>query len=122
MKWLLSLITAFIICVPSVSEALDYDCGKLATMIVTHPNSAGDKVTINGVVSSATGSYYQSFQCSGIVSVTCSDTVDFTVTIIPFSNPYQVTDFSSIVSFLIGSLSAIAFVVAVDSAWKGGSV
>lgn len=122
MKWLLSLITAFTILIPAVSHAVSYDCGKLSTMIVTHPNSAGDKVTINGVVSSATGSYYQSFQCSGIVDVTCSDAVDFTVTLIPFSDPYQVSDFAMIVSFLIGSLTAVSFVLASSSMYQGPSI
>lgn len=122
MKCLFSLLIAFTIYYPSVSDALNYDCGKLSTMIVSHPNVNGDHISINGVATTAVGSFYQSFPCSGIVSVTCDDTVDFKVMLIPFSNPYQVTDFSSIVSFLIGSLSAIAFVIAVDTAWKGGSV
>lgn len=122
MKWLFSLLIAFTIYFPSVSQAVPYDCGKLATMVVTHPNVNGDHLIIDGVTTSATGPLFLSFQCSGIVNVTCDDAVDVKVAIIPFSNPYQVTDFSSIVSFLIGSLSAIAFVIAVDTAWKGGSV
>lgn len=120
MKCLLSLIIALTIYFPSVSYAVPYDCGKLSTMIVTHPNVNADHVIINGVVTTATGPFFESFQCSGIVDVACEDMADYTVSLIPFSNPYQVTDFSMIVSFLIGSLTAVAFVVAVDTASKGG--
>lgn len=124
MKWLISLITAFTIWFPSVSEAapVSYDCGKLSTMIVTHPNASNDHLQINGVDTSAVGPVFLSFPCSGIVTVDCTDGQDYEVALIPFENPYQVTDFSRIVSFLIGSLSAIAFVIAVDTAWKGGTV
>lgn len=124
MKCLLSLIIAFIIWFPSVSESAlgTYDCGKLSTMVVTHPNAANDRLQINGVGTSAVGPVFLSFPCSGIVTVDCSDSQDYKVALIPFGNPYQVTDFSMIVSFLIGSLSAIAFVIAVDTSWKGGSV
>lgn len=122
MKCLISLIIAFTIWFPSVSEAVSYDCGSLSTMIIQHKSVLTDVVSINGFGVTDMNRFIHSFQCSGIVDVTCSVPANCAVSLIPFSAPYGVLDFSIIVSFLIGSLTAVAFVVAVDTAWKGGSV
>lgn len=122
MKCLISLIIAFIVYFPAISEAVSYDCGSLSTMIIQHKSVLTDSVAINGNGVTDMSRFIHSFQCSGIVDVTCSVPANCAISLIPFSAPYGVLDFSKIVSFLIGSLTAIAFVVAVDTSFGGGKV
>lgn len=118
----LKSIIAFLFSV-SIASAAIYDCGSGATAIVTHPSTITDKLTINGVQNRVSNDQNLVFDCYSLLDVTCSDGVDNRVTIIPKSlNATGIIDFSMLISFLIGALVAIAFVIAVDTAFNRGSV
>ncbi len=149
MKWLLSLIVAFsFVFIGEVkADVVTNTCsglnpGEFVDISFTVRTSAaptlvaayGYTMTTNTVYRSQVflmnvdRQYYLKSRAdsSGSVYVMISSNASVTTTVSSLTctpEADQVSkNFSMIVSFLIGSLTAVAFVIAVDTAWQGGQI
>lgn len=144
MKWLLSLITAFILCVPSFSHAAEF--------IFTWPGNTADawydiyfEATSTGggasydvrtAVDTRSNAFISASQTHFWMLAKSDDLGECHVVMYTASNrvpalanvritPYKSRDvdlYGQLFSFFVGALTSIAFVIAVETASKGGSV
>lgn len=91
-----------------------YHCGSGATAIVTHPNKQGDYLYINDIKTYVLNDLNLVFDCYSTLEVYCTDNVDNSVTILPHPS----SDGWQILSYGLGALVGIAFVVAVATMYK----
>lgn len=109
MRFILSLI--FLL--PSIAFADGvFDCGTGATAIITHPSTNSDRLTVNGVLMVVSTDQNLVFDCYSILTVECSDHNDNRTVIIPKSVSKDTDYLIKVASFLIGSFTGIAFVLA----------
>ena len=121
--WFFSLF--FLLFVPSL-QAAQFDCYTLSTAFIAHENRNNDYLVVNGVStgSNFVGNIVQSFPCKGFIDVSCNNN-DVTVSIITTERyaPKRIYEYMTLVSLFVGSIAAIAFVIAVDTSSGGrGSV
>jgi len=112
--WFFSLF--FLLFVPFSLQAAQFDCYTLSTAFITHENTNNDKVKVEGESTVIVGSLVQSFPCKGILKVNCPNN-DFSVSILTIDRyaPKRIQEYMILVSIFIGSIAAIAFVIAVDN-------
>lgn len=113
--WFFSLF--FLLFVPPL-QAATFDCYTLSTAFITHENHNNDYLVVDGVSTgpSFDGNIIQSLPCKGLIDISCNDN-DVTVSIVTIERfaPKRITEYSTLVSLFVGSIAAIAFVIAVDT-------
>lgn len=107
----------FFLFVPSL-QAATFDCYTLSTAFIAHENHNNDYVAVNGVSTGPVldGNIIQSLPCKGLIDISCEDD-DVTVSIVTTERfaPKRIQEYMTLVSLFVGSIAAIAFVIAVDT-------
>lgn len=115
--WFFSLF--FLLFVPSL-QAAQFNCYTLSTAFISHVNTVAgpdDYLSINGVVvNNIVGNIIQALPCKGLVDISCSDN-DVVVSIVTTERyaPKRIQEYMTLVSLFVGSIAAIAFVLAIES-------
>ncbi len=121
--WFFSLF--FFLFVPSL-QAATFDCYTLSTAFIAHENHNNDYLVVNGVSTGPVldGNIIQALPCKGLIDISCDDD-DVTVSIVTTERfaPKRIQEYMVLVSLFVGSIAAIAFVLAVNTLSGGrGSV